>query len=107
MHAAKREGFKVLPEDIKVDTRLVHPKSRGMKDNYDATAAPLYQTATFGQPDAVENGEYDYTRSGNPTRCASSLSSSSLSLSLSLSRIFVLPSLFLSLIQSTFINTSD
>lgn len=26
------------------------------------------QTATFGQPSATENGDYDYTRSGNPTR---------------------------------------
>ncbi|KAK8510107.1 hypothetical protein V6N12_007984 [Hibiscus sabdariffa] len=29
---------------------------------------PLYQTATFKQPSATENGPYDYTRSGNPTR---------------------------------------
>ena len=26
------------------------------------------QTATFGQPTAVDMGPYDYTRSGNPTR---------------------------------------
>jgi Cys/Met metabolism PLP-dependent enzyme len=31
-------------------------------------AVPLYQTATFRQPSAVENGPFDYTRSGNPTR---------------------------------------
>jgi cystathionine beta-lyase/cystathionine gamma-synthase len=31
-------------------------------------APPLYQTATFKQPGATENGLYDYTRSGNPTR---------------------------------------
>jgi len=30
--------------------------------------APIYQTATFRQPTATEFGEYDYTRSGNPTR---------------------------------------
>lgn len=29
---------------------------------------PLYQTATFQQPGPTENGEYDYNRSGNPTR---------------------------------------
>jgi len=47
-------------------TRLAH----GYKpaDPFDASAPPLYQTATFVQPDAVSNGEYDYTRSGNPTR---------------------------------------
>ncbi|XP_031497430.1 cystathionine beta-lyase, chloroplastic isoform X1 [Nymphaea colorata] len=37
-------------------------------DPYDALSTPLYQTATFKQPSAVENGPYDYTRSGNPTR---------------------------------------
>jgi len=29
---------------------------------------PIYQTATFRQQDATEFGEYDYSRSGNPTR---------------------------------------
>ncbi|KAL4442966.1 hypothetical protein ABPG77_008457 [Micractinium sp. CCAP 211/92] len=29
---------------------------------------PIYQTATFQQPGAIEMGEYDYSRSGNPTR---------------------------------------
>ncbi|CAA3007684.1 cystathionine beta-lyase, chloroplastic [Olea europaea subsp. europaea] len=37
-------------------------------DPYDALSTPLYQTATFKQPSAVEYGPYDYTRSGNPTR---------------------------------------
>ncbi|XP_015900622.1 cystathionine beta-lyase, chloroplastic isoform X1 [Ziziphus jujuba] len=37
-------------------------------DPYEAVNAPLYQTATFKQPSALENGPYDYTRSGNPTR---------------------------------------
>ncbi len=31
---------------------------------------PIYQTATFRQHDATEFGEYDYSRSGNPTRAA-------------------------------------
>ncbi|KAJ1382134.1 Pyridoxal phosphate-dependent transferase, major domain, partial [Sesbania bispinosa] len=39
-------------------------------DPYDAVSTPLYQTATFKQPSAIENGPYDYTRSGNPTRDA-------------------------------------
>ncbi|XP_044499522.1 cystathionine beta-lyase, chloroplastic-like [Mangifera indica] len=39
-------------------------------DPYDAVSIPLYQTATFKQPSAIENGPYDYTRSGNPTRDA-------------------------------------
>ncbi|XP_076907980.1 cystathionine beta-lyase, chloroplastic-like [Bidens hawaiensis] len=37
-------------------------------DPYSAMSTPLYQTATFKQPSATENGPYDYTRSGNPTR---------------------------------------
>ncbi|XP_051140918.1 cystathionine beta-lyase, chloroplastic [Andrographis paniculata] len=39
-------------------------------DPYAALSTPLYQTATFKQPSATENGPYDYTRSGNPTRDA-------------------------------------
>ncbi|OAY60565.1 cystathionine beta-lyase, chloroplastic isoform X1 [Manihot esculenta] len=39
-------------------------------DPHDAMSTPLYQTATFKQPSAIENGKYDYTRSGNPTRDA-------------------------------------
>ncbi|XP_057983578.1 cystathionine beta-lyase, chloroplastic isoform X2 [Malania oleifera] len=37
-------------------------------DPYGSMSTPLYQTATFKQPCATENGPYDYTRSGNPTR---------------------------------------
>ncbi|KAG6743712.1 hypothetical protein POTOM_052413 [Populus tomentosa] len=39
-------------------------------DPYGAMSTPLYQTATFKQSSATENGQYDYTRSGNPTRDA-------------------------------------
>jgi cystathionine beta-lyase len=31
-------------------------------------ATPIYQTATFEQEHADRFGEYDYSRSGNPTR---------------------------------------
>lgn len=37
-------------------------------DPYGAVAPPIYQTATFRQPSAVEFGEYDYSRTANPTR---------------------------------------
>ena len=50
-----------------MDTRLVHPTDP-VDDPYAAVAPPLYQTATFKQPDAISIGPYDYTRSGNPTR---------------------------------------
>ncbi|EFJ41456.1 hypothetical protein VOLCADRAFT_68235, partial [Volvox carteri f. nagariensis] len=37
-------------------------------DPYGGSMPPLWQTATFAQPSATTFGEYDYTRSGNPTR---------------------------------------
>eukprot|EP00128_Syssomonas_multiformis_P013262 Colp12_sorted_trinity150504_noHs@2331 len=40
------------------------------KDPYNPASVPIYQTATFKQTSAVSMGEYDYTRSGNPTRSA-------------------------------------
>jgi cystathionine beta-lyase len=51
---------------MKTSTRCVH-LSAG-EDPYGAIVPPIYQTATFQQPTASEFGEYDYTRSGNPTR---------------------------------------
>ncbi|KAI9598173.1 cystathionine beta-lyase [Syncephalis fuscata] len=37
-------------------------------DPYRAASVPIYQTATFKQTSATQCGEYDYSRSGNPTR---------------------------------------
>lgn len=37
-------------------------------DRYRPVATPIYQTATFEQESPDEFGEYDYSRSGNPTR---------------------------------------
>jgi cystathionine beta-lyase len=51
---------------MKSATRCV--QVRPGNDPYGAVSAPLYQTATFRQSTASEFGEYDYTRSGNPTR---------------------------------------
>ena len=42
--------------------------SSGVKDPYNASSMPIYQTATFKQSNASEMGEYDYSRSGNPSR---------------------------------------
>ena len=51
---------------MKTSTRCVH---MGRQDDpFGATVPPLYQTVTFQQESALEFGEYDYTRSGNPTR---------------------------------------
>lgn len=39
-----------------------------IKDPYNSSSVPIYQTATFKQESVSQGGEYDYTRSGNPTR---------------------------------------
>lgn len=47
-------------------TELVYTDS---KDQYGASSVPIYQSATFKQTTAAGGqSEYDYTRSGNPTR---------------------------------------
>ncbi|HEX3527846.1 MAG TPA: PLP-dependent transferase [Thermoanaerobaculia bacterium] len=51
---------------MKTATRCVRIVSE--RDPYGAVAPPIYQTATFRQPSAVDFGEYDYSRSANPTR---------------------------------------
>ena len=37
-------------------------------DRFRPTSTPIYQTATFEQEHADRFGDYDYSRSGNPTR---------------------------------------
>ncbi|KAA8574161.1 hypothetical protein EYC84_005676 [Monilinia fructicola] len=46
-------------------TELVYTET---KDQYGASSIPIYQSATFKQNLAGGGSEYDYTRSGNPTR---------------------------------------
>ncbi|KAF2091863.1 cystathionine beta-lyase MetG [Saccharata proteae CBS 121410] len=46
-------------------TELVYTES---SDQYNASSVPIYQSATFKQTSGGGGGEYDYTRSGNPTR---------------------------------------
>ncbi len=46
-------------------TELVYSEN---SDQYNATSMPIYQTATFKQANGSGGGEYDYTRSGNPSR---------------------------------------
>ncbi|KAJ4971292.1 hypothetical protein NE237_004391 [Protea cynaroides] len=65
------EGVAECLDDVKmkepgVSTLIMN--SQNNCDPYGAVSTPLYQTATFEQPSAIENGPYDYTRSGNPTR---------------------------------------
>src|SRR5260370_33427775 len=51
---------------VKSSTRCVHLEANG--DPYGAISPPIYQTATFRQQSASEFGEYDYSRTANPTR---------------------------------------
>ena len=46
-------------------TELVYTEG---SDQYNASSTPIYQSATFKQTSGAGGGEYDYTRSGNPTR---------------------------------------
>lgn len=52
---------------MNIDTRVARFEP-APGDPYRPTSTPLYQTATFEQESADEFGEYDYSRSGNPTR---------------------------------------
>lgn len=51
---------------MKTATRCVHLNPG--RDPFGAVSPPIYQTATFRQISATEFGEYDYTRTANPTR---------------------------------------
>lgn len=55
--------------ELSIETRIV-AYNPCEKDPHGATSMPIYQTATFQQIGATTFGEYDYTRSGNPTRDA-------------------------------------
>jgi hypothetical protein len=55
--------------ELSIETRIVS-YNPCENDPHGATSMPIYQTATFQQPGATTFGEYDYTRSGNPTRDA-------------------------------------
>eukprot|EP00123_Amoebidium_parasiticum_P009116 comp19256_c0_seq1/m.22051 comp19256_c0_seq1/g.22051 ORF comp19256_c0_seq1/g.22051 comp19256_c0_seq1/m.22051 type:complete len:390 (-) comp19256_c0_seq1:637-1806(-) len=60
-----------MAEEVKVQLRpatQVVLVETGPNDPYNPASTPIYQTATFKQNSAVSCGEYDYTRSGNPTR---------------------------------------
>src|SRR5688500_19481015 len=48
-------------------TRAIHV-SQARDPQTGAVAPPIYVASTFVQPGPGAGGEYDYTRSGNPTR---------------------------------------
>lgn len=55
----------------RIETALVHCAIReGYADKKGAVNVPMYLSSTFHQESIDEFGEYDYARSGNPTRAA-------------------------------------
>ncbi len=54
---------------MRLDTRLIHPGNE-LDPATGAAGVPIYQTSTFNQPGLDTPGQYDYARSGNPTRAA-------------------------------------
>lgn len=55
----------------RIETALIHGAIReGYADKKGAVNVPMYLSSTFHQESIDEFGEYDYARSGNPTRAA-------------------------------------
>lgn len=52
---------------MKFGTKLLHSE-KTIEKNTGAVTLPIYQSSTFHQFDIDNFGEYDYARSGNPTR---------------------------------------
>ncbi|MBL8888052.1 MAG: PLP-dependent transferase, partial [Phycisphaerales bacterium] len=51
---------------LHIHTKLVHPATNGLQ--HKPTVTPIYLSSTFDQESATAFGEFDYSRSGNPTR---------------------------------------
>jgi cystathionine gamma-synthase len=59
-----------LPADARIATRAVHA-GLDPDPTYGSIVPPIHQTSTFVQPSPGEYvGDFDYARSGNPTRAA-------------------------------------
>lgn len=59
-----------LPDDARIATRTVHA-GLDPDPTYGSIVPPIHQTSTFVQPSPGEYvGDFDYARSGNPTRAA-------------------------------------
>lgn len=60
------ESYELSTEIVFVDT----PSTGGNRDQHLSSSPPIYQTATFKQITVSNPGDYEYTRSQNPTRSA-------------------------------------
>eukprot|EP00922_Rhytidocystis_sp_ex-Travisia-forbesii_P064774 GHVS01096198.1.p1 GENE.GHVS01096198.1~~GHVS01096198.1.p1 ORF type:complete len:397 (+),score=54.70 GHVS01096198.1:119-1309(+) len=59
-----------LPPSMQSLSTHINSFNPTTSDPYRPAVLPIYQTATFHQPNIETFGPYDYTRSGNPTRTA-------------------------------------
>jgi cystathionine gamma-lyase len=55
--------------NMRFETLAIHA-GQGKDPAYGAVMTPIYQTSTFAFKDVNQPGEFDYSRSGNPTRKA-------------------------------------
>ncbi|OGV55444.1 MAG: cystathionine gamma-synthase [Lentisphaerae bacterium GWF2_52_8] len=53
---------------MKFNSKIVHGGKYDIKRHYGASSVPIYQNSTFTQEDPAHQAQYDYSRSGNPTR---------------------------------------
>ena len=58
--------YELSTEIVFVDS----PSTGGNTDQHLSSSPPIYQTATFKQLTVSNPGDYEYTRSHNPTRSA-------------------------------------
>jgi len=56
-------------ENWDIKTNLVHA-GQWADDTTGSSSVPIFRGSTFNQPDPLNLGKYDYSRSGNPTRDA-------------------------------------
>ncbi|CAG8515623.1 2795_t:CDS:2 [Dentiscutata erythropus] len=59
-----RKNYSLATELVFID----NSDGTGVRDLYNASSIPIYQTATFKQSSASRMEDFDYTRSGNPTQ---------------------------------------
>ncbi|MBU9713938.1 cystathionine beta-lyase [Evansella tamaricis] len=56
-----------MSNDMHFETKLIH-NERSITRQYGDVSVPIHHTSTFHQSDIDAFGQYDYSRSGNPTR---------------------------------------
>ncbi len=55
---------------MKFNTKAIHGGQDQVDPAYNSVMAPIYQTSTFAQESLGSHPQYEYSRSGNPTRTA-------------------------------------